>query len=93
MLPFLFLLILSGCDPEGRKDCVWTLETEAKPQLVSHNAIPSCVRNRETMKQDCKLQVSMEVARTVSGKFRYDDIKWDRSTSPKTFLEVSLCQE
>src|SRR5688500_2405556 len=59
-------VLLLGCDPEGRKECVWVLEPEPKLDgSTDAGMIPVCARNRKTMKEDCRLQTSLAYAEKV----------------------------
>ena len=91
------LLLLAGCacDPEGKEQCVWTLEPE--PGLIGKTEqgyIPVCARNRMTMKQDCRLQVEMQKAKDYFGKkFRYSDLKVESPALPRTIVDIKFCTE
>jgi hypothetical protein len=91
----LLIFALSACDLEGRKKCVWVLEPEPNKQLmdrVEEGMIPVCARNRETQKQDCRLQISLEKAKKFSEKrFRYVDMKIKDFGIPRTILDITFC--
>lgn len=84
-----------SCDPEGKKDCAWVLEPE--PMLIGKSEpdyIPVCARNRKTMKQDCRLQTTLEFAKKSKGKtFRYVDLKVKSVVIPRTIESINFCQE
>ncbi|MEZ4741669.1 MAG: hypothetical protein R3B45_04355 [Bdellovibrionota bacterium] len=96
--PFFLMFLLTqviGCDPEGRKKCVWTLEPEPKNMgMAKDGMIPLCARNRETMKQDCRLQADLEYAKKAYGrKFRYVDLKVESYGIPRTIKSITFCDE
>lgn len=84
---------LSSCDPEGKKECEWVLEPE--PNLIGKTEkgfIPVCARNRKSMKQDCRLQTSLEKAKSYYGKtFRYVDMEIESVALPRTIKEIKFC--
>lgn len=93
----LFLLTLSlgtSCDPEGKKECAWVLEPE--PDLikkVEEGFIPVCARNRKTMKQDCRLQTTLEKAKHYYGKtFRYSEMTVESVALPRTIRRIKFCR-
>ena len=91
---FAFLLCtVLGCDPEGQRQCAWTLEPEPKLKgKVQQGYIPVCARNRQTMKQDCRFQATMEQAREALGKkFRYADVKVASPALPRTITSITYC--
>jgi hypothetical protein len=97
---FLALIILtsfglSACDPEGKKDCAWTLEPEIKLEgTTDPGYIPVCARNRKTEKQDCRLQATVEFAKKIYGKkFRYVDMVIESPGLPRTVTDIKLCDE
>ena len=87
------LALFSACDPEGRKECSWTLEPE--PKLIGttmQGYIPVCVRNRTTNHQDCRYQATLEFAKSAwSRKFRYVDIDADATHAPKVLKNIKFC--
>lgn len=89
----LLLLFFIACDPEGKKQCAWTLEPE--PNLIGKTEagfIPVCARNRNTQKQDCRLQTNLEFAQKVWGKrFRYVDMEIDSVSLPRTIKRITFC--
>ena len=92
---FILLLLVCACDPEGQKECAWTLEPE--PGLIGKTLqgyIPVCARNRVSNKQDCRLQVRMEKAKEYFGKkFRYVDIVLESPALPRTIVQITFCEE
>lgn len=86
-------VFLVACDPEGRKECQWTLEPE--PKLIGTTLpgnIPLCARNRVTNHEDCRFQASMEFAKEAwNRKFRYVDIDADASKAPKVIRSIKYC--
>jgi hypothetical protein len=85
--------LLTGCDPEGRQECQWTLEPE--PKLIGkteEGLIPLCARNRVTNREDCRFQGTMEFAKQAwTKKFRYVDIDADASKAPKVIRGIKYC--
>lgn len=94
-LSFAVALLVLGCacDPEGKKACDWVLEPE--PKLIGQadeGFIPVCARNRTTMKEDCRLQTTMEFAQKAFGrKFKYVDLKVESPGLPRTVASISYC--
>ena len=89
-----FSMLLAGCDPEGKKECQWTLEPE--PKLIGTTnepgMIPVCARNRTTNKEDCRFQASMDFAKSAwTKKFRYVDIESDNRRSPRIVKNIKFC--
>ncbi len=86
-------LLMGGCDPEGRKNCVWVLEAEpGMMEKVDPGMIPVCARNRQTMKEDCRLQTSLEYAKGAYGKkFRYADLAIESPGLPRTIKSIKFC--
>jgi hypothetical protein len=86
-------LTLAACDPEGKKNCDWVLEPEAKLSgTTDEGFIPVCARNRHTNKEDCRLQTSLEYAEKVYGrKFRYVDMRVERLGLPRTIGTIKFC--
>jgi len=88
------ILGLLACDPEGKKECAWHLEPE--PELIGKvrpGFIPVCARNRTTMKQDCRLQTTLERAKKYYGKtFRYTDLKVESVALPRTIKSIKFCK-
>jgi hypothetical protein len=89
----LVALLLAGCDPEGKKQCSWVLEPEPKLDgTADPGYIPVCARNRTTMKEDCRLQTTVEYAKKVlERKFRYVDLRYARPGLPRTITEIKFC--
>ena len=85
---------LLACDPEGKNECAWVLEPEPKlTDKVEPGFIPVCARNRRTMKQDCRLQTTLEKAREFYGKtFRYTDLKIKSVALPRTIKSIRFCR-
>lgn len=97
-IPFVILtavvMFLSvGCDPDGKKACEWVLEPE--PNLkgsTDPGYIPVCARNRRTMKEDCRLQTTLEYAEKVlERKFRYVDLRVESPGLPRTIKSIKFC--
>lgn len=92
----LFLLFINiSCDLEGRKNCAWVLEPEPslKDKAVS-GFIPVCARNRQTKKQDCRLQATLDFAKKAYGKqFRYVDIEVESVALPRTIKNIKFCDK
>ncbi len=89
------IFLLAGCDKEGRKQCDWLLEPEPDAKLIQRvdpGFIPVCARNRKTMKQDCRLQITLEKAKAYKGrKFRYVDLKVKDYGIPRTIESIDFC--
>lgn len=88
------LLLILGCDPEGKKECQWTLEPE--PNLIGTTSepgmIPVCARNRTTNKQDCRFQAPLDFAKSAfEKKFRYVDLESDNSKMPRIVKNIKFC--
>lgn len=85
--------LLTACDPEGKKQCAWVLEVEPQNKdKVEAGKVPVCVRNRQTFKQDCRLQTDLEFAkRAYNKKFRYVDMKVENYALPRTIKSVQFC--
>jgi hypothetical protein len=70
---------------------------EPEPKLkgtTEPGYIPMCARNRDTMKEDCRLQMTLEDAQAVYGrKFRYVDLRWASPGLPRTISakEMKYC--
>ncbi len=82
-----------GCDPDGRKDCDWVLEPEPNNVAnVEPGFVPVCARNRKTMKEDCRMQATLEFAKKVYGrKFRLSEVEYSTKTYPKTISDLTYC--
>ncbi len=89
----LLLPALAACDPEGKKTCSWVLEPEPKLDgTVDPGYIPVCARNRATMKEDCRLQATVDYAKSVYGKkFRYIDMRVASPGLPRTITTIRFC--
>ena len=93
----ILLAILAGatvaCDPDGKKQCAWVLEPEPKLEgQTEPGFIPVCARNRTTMKEDCRLQSTLEYAEKVYGKkFRYVDLRVATVGQPRTITKIKFC--
>ena len=87
--------LLAACDPEGKKQCAWVLEPE--PNLkgtTDPGFIPVCARNRATMKEDCRLQTTLDYAEKVYGrKFRYTDLRVESPGLPRTVADIKFCDK
>lgn len=86
-------LLLVACDPEGHKQCAWVLEPEPRLEgRVDPGYIPVCARNRTTMKEDCRLQATLDYAKSVYGrKFRYVDLRVANPGLPRTITTIKFC--
>ena len=87
-------LTLFSCDPEGKKDCQWTLDPE--PKLIGTTTepgmIPVCARNRQTNKEDCRFQAPLDFAKAAfQKKFRYVDLESDNSKLPRIVKDIKFC--
>jgi hypothetical protein len=90
----LMTMLVSGCDPEGKKECQWTLEPE--PKLIGTSTepgmIPVCARNRKTNKEDCRLQAPMDLAKSAwMRKFKYVDLDTDNTRLPRIVKNIKFC--
>ncbi len=92
-LAALTALTLIACDPDGHKQCAWVLEPETKLiGTTTEGYIPVCARNRETMKEDCRLQTPLDFAEKVYGrKFRYVDLRVKSTSLPRTIDAIKFC--
>jgi hypothetical protein len=86
-------LFVVACDPDGKKECQWVLEPE--PTLkgtTDEGMIPVCARNRKSMKEDCRLQTTLEYAQQVYGRrFRYVDVRVESPGLPRTVKAIKFC--
>lgn len=91
---FLVSLGLLSCDLEGRKECAWVIEPEeAYIKRTKPGLIPVCARNRQTMKQDCRLQTTLDFAKKNEGRrFRYVDLKVQSVAIPRTIASIQFCE-
>jgi len=95
MLAWLILtpFVLLACDPDGKRQCAWVLEPE--PKLIGTTAagfIPVCARNRTTMKEDCRLQATLDYAKGAYGrKFRYVDMDLKSHGTSRTVDAIEFC--
>lgn len=84
------VVLAFSCDREGRKQCEWVLEPEST--LIGKTEpgyIPVCARNRKTNKQDCRIQATLEYAKSVQGKkFRYVDMVVASPAIPRTLTTI-----
>lgn len=89
------VLLLVGCDPDGKKKCAWVLEPEPRNEEKSDPGMYSvCARNRESMKEDCRLQTTKEFAtKALNRKFRYDDLEIVDAGLPRTIKSIKFCDE
>ncbi len=88
------LAALTSCDPEGYKDCAWTLEPEPKlmDTITDLGMIPVCARNREKNKEDCRFESTLEFAKSAwSRKFKYVDIVSDKAKFPRKITNITYC--
>lgn len=93
-LAMISVVLLAACDPEGKKQCEWTLEPE--PKLIGttteQGMIPVCARNRTRNKEDCRFQASMDFAKSAwDKKFKYDDIESDNTKMPRIIKSIKYC--
>lgn len=87
--------LLLACDPEGKKNCDWVLEAEEKlAGTTEPGMIPVCARNRVTMKEDCRLQTTLDYAKKVQGRrFRYVDLRVKSAGLPRTISDIKFCSD
>lgn len=85
--------LFMACDPEGKKECSWVLEPENKMiGKTDPGMIPVCARNRKTMKEDCRLQTTLEYAqKAYNRKFRYTDLRIESPGLPRTIAGIKFC--
>ena len=94
---FLCLTFISvlpfGCDLEGRKNCDWVLEAEPnQADKVSKGMVGVCARNRKTMKQDCRMQTTLDYIKSVQKRrFRYEDLEVENYGIPRTIKNIKFC--
>lgn len=83
----------SACDREGKKECAWVLEPEPNLKGTTDSGfIPVCARNRTSMKEDCRLQTTIDYAQKVYGrKFRYVDLRTESPGLPRTIATIKFC--
>lgn len=95
ILILIAILSCVACDPEGRENCDWVLEPEPKlANKVEPGYIPVCARNRVTMKQDCRMETTLEAAKRYYGRrFRYVDLKVKGAGIPRKITSIRFCQE
>jgi hypothetical protein len=86
-------LFVAGCDKEGRGNCAWVLEPEPKLESqVDPGMIPVCARNRDSNKEDCRMQTTLERAKEWYGrKFRYTDLAITSPGLPRTISSIKFC--
>ncbi len=88
-------LTLFSCDPSHKKKCEWYLMPE--PTLIGTSSpgyIPVCARNLTIDKEYCRIEATLEFAKSVYGKkFRFDDMEIDKSGKfPKKVIAIDLTQ-
>ena len=90
---FLISTVVS-CDKEGRKKCQWVLEPNlSKDAVTEQGYVPACARNRTTMKQDCRFQITVEKGKKYENKvFRYVDVKTISPAIPRTISHIDFCK-
>ena len=88
-----FLGIFSGCDKERKSQCEWYLvPDESRIKDVKDGLIPVCARNYTSNKQDCRLQTTLDFAKSAYLKtFRYTDLKVKTYGNPRTITEIKTC--
>jgi hypothetical protein len=89
-------LLVTGCDPEGKKECQWTLEPEVNliGTTTEPGMIPVCARNRVKNKEDCRFQANMDFAKSAwMRKFKYVDIDSDNSRLPRIIKSIKFCSD
>lgn len=94
MLSVFAFAALTGCDPEGYKDCAWTLEPEPKliDTITDLGMIPVCARNREKNREDCRFQTTIDFSKSAwTRKFKYVDIVSDKAKFPRTISAINYC--
>lgn len=93
---FLLGILLSGCDPERKRKCEWTLMPEPEDrdkQDPGYFAV--CARNFVNMRQQCDLQIKEETAKLVYQKyFKLTDMKLEEGGRfPRKILSIELCEQ
>ena len=54
--------------------------------------IPVCARNRASMKEDCRLQTTVDYAKkAMDRKFRYVDMRYSSPGLPRTITDIKFC--
>jgi hypothetical protein len=94
MVAFSAVVVLTGCDPDGKENCDWTLEPETTliGTTTEPGMIPVCARNRVTNKQDCRFQTTMDFAKSAwNRKFKFVDIKADMRKLPRIITDIKFC--
>jgi hypothetical protein len=90
------LLSFAGCDLEGKKQCAWFIEYDAKrdPRLTLEGYVPVCVKNLTANKQDCRFVITADKGVQYYGKyFRYVDIHVTSVALPRIIKSIDLCQK
>lgn len=91
---FPFLLNLVACDPEHRKKCEWYLMPDTTPErVVDEGFIPVCARNLVINRENCRLQMRFDEAKTAYGKkFRYTDLKLVAAINSHNIKSIKYCE-
>ena len=89
-------VLASGCDPERKKKCEWTLMPEpedAHRQAEGYYAV--CARNFVNNRQKCNMQVRQATAKDIYGKyFRLADVEIESEGKfPRKITSIKLCEK
>lgn len=87
------LLLTTACDPEHKKKCEWYLMPDTnRIGQVQEGMIPVCAINLVVNKEDCRLQSTLDFAKSAyNKKFIYDDMKVKSLAIPRTVDTIKFC--
>ncbi len=87
------MYLTTGCDPEHKKKCEWYLmPDESRIGQVQAGFIPVCARNLVVNKEDCRLQATLDFAKSAyNKKFKYTDMKVKSYAIPRTIESLKYC--
>lgn len=94
VIAILFLMSMVSCDLLHKKKCEWYLVPEPKHKdYVESGWVSICVRNFKLDRQKCYLKMKLEEAEKVHGKpIRYDSLRLDDASFPRTVVKYELCR-
>ncbi len=83
-----------ACDPEHKKKCEWYLMPDTvRIGQVQEGFIPVCARNLVVNKEDCRLQSTLDFAKSAyNKKFRYSEMKVKSLAIPRTIDAIKFCE-
>ena len=92
LLPLVLTFNIS-CDPERKSQCEWYLvPDETRIGKTDKGYIPVCARNYVSVKQDCRLQTTLQFAKKVHEKtFKYVELTVEDYGNPRTIKEIKFC--